>query len=644
MITLFSSLLLLSLALPALSQETCEAGTFRSPVDATACLPCRAGTFSSETNASSCTPCPPGYFGFVQRSAFFNLACFPCQPGTFNPLRGATQCTPCRNGTSSGEGFKQCARCGPGTRVRPKIPMRDMSNIGCNKCPPGTFSTGTPTTICNVCPPGTTSRLGSSSCSVCPRGTYSDRTRRCRPCAPGTFNDDTGVSNCKICPPGTFSRFRGTSCMPCPEGTYAKFIASKRGECKPCPSNSTSVGVGNAGCKTAMGCPFGTFEDGDGVCKACPPGTRFDAGRKRCVPCADDEIGEGGTTTVCRKCGRFELPVDGFGLVDKLKCACRVGYQRADGRPPAPYPVPRQRAQCILCPPMTVGNGDNRPVTGSMRASRNAEEGMWEPECAPCPEGSNPVLQNDGTTRCLVCPENTIYNTMTMKCDTCPMGSQSAIISYRMRSSEPFVLDFIPMRRTRCIIRSNGCAVLGARNERCGVTNCPTGFFSDMGRCRRCMEDQILNRQSMSCEACPAETFSEGGLETMCKTCVANQIARSGECRCRLGQFRLGALCLPCPAGTFNPFAMMFRQNMCFNCPRGTFSVGRMNRFCDACPAGSVTTEAKATGCRRCPEGSKQGQDVSGRFLNRCVPATAARSLDERFMDMLESMTDFEDA
>lgn len=632
-----------SLFLAVCSQEACEEGTFRSPASPGTCLPCPRGTFTPDKNATSCTQCPPGFFGFAQRSAFFQMACFPCQPGTFNPNRGATSCTPCPAGTNSGEGFKRCARCGPGQRVRPKIPMRDMSNIGCNKCPMGTFSTGPSNTICEICPPGTTSRLGSSACTPCPAGTYSDRMRRCRPCAPGTFNDGPGAMSCKICQPGTFSRLRASQCMPCPEGTFSRFIASSTNECESCPSNSTTVGVGNAGCKTSMGCPFGTFENEDGVCKTCMPGTRFDASMNSCISCGPNEISEGGTLDVCRTCGPNQEVVVGFGLVDNLKCACRIGFQRADGQPPAPYPVPRRRAQCILCPPMTVGSGDNRPVTGSMRALRDPEEGMWEPDCVPCPEGSNPVMQADGTTRCVVCPENTIYNTETMACDMCPAGSQSAVISYRMRSTEPFVVNFIPMQRTQCIIRNTGCPALGFRNERCGVEDCPDGLFSDMGRCRACMEDEKFNPETMSCEPCPADTFATGGLPQMCRTCPSNQIAQSGECRCRNGQFLLGAICLPCPAGTFNPFFMMFRQDMCFNCPRGTFSEGRMNRFCDACPIGSVTTGPRATSCRRCPEGSKQGQDVSGRFLNRCVPATAARAFDKAFMEMLDNMTNFEE-
>lgn len=600
------------------AQDTCDQGTFRNGEGN--CMPCPAGTYQRERNATSCKPCPRGWYGFIMNGIFFGNSCFPCKPGTFSRSPGSSKCNACPFGTTSGEGFFRCSACGRGMRARATRPLPDMMLTGCNMCPRGTFSNKKLNQVCTKCPPGTTASRGAKSCRKCSLGTYSNRMRVCKPCASGTFSDARGAAFCKLCPPGSFSRGRSSRCTPCPAGMFAPKVASRSSECLSCRMKRGSLGIRPAGCKNEMGlCPKGTFLARDGECKACSPGEKLDMSTMTCVSCAEDEVSFGGTHTTCEKCSENEEPVRGFGNSDGLRCSCKVGFQRADGRPPAPYEFARRTAPCIRCPPMTIGDGMSRLVTGS--ATRDIMRGGWEPTCAGCEEGSFPVINVEGEVTCRICPEGTIFNRMNERCEACPAGSMSVISKYRPRDDFFLEVDFTPMSSTQCLIVRTGCAVLGFRNERCAARVCPEGTFMDMGRCRSCMPGEYLSMASSppTCKMCPAGTVSNGMDFQKCTKCSAGQIAAISECRCPRGYFlKNGKTCTKCPKGTFNPFSRMFRQDRCFPCPEGTFSTGAA-AFCRPCKENEITSGTGASKCRMCLGRESQAKDLTGSFVNRCV-------------------------
>lgn len=608
-------LVTLLLLTPCLSQVMCEQGTFLAASGA--CTACSAGTYQRARNATLCIPCPPGWFGFTRQGIFFGNSCFPCKPGTFSALPGSTTCRSCPSGTTSGEGFFRCRICGRGMRARPNRPQRDMKLSGCNMCPRGTFSNARLNRVCTKCPPGTTAARGARSCRKCPMGTFSNRMRICRSCASGTFNDKTGSSFCKLCPPGTFSRGRASRCVPCPAGKFSPRAASRSSECRACRGRGSSLGIRPAGCKDDMGrCPVGTFLASDGECKACLPGARLNM-NGMCVPCAAGEVSDGGAQTTCSKCGENEVVVRGFGNSDGLRCACKLGFQRADGIPPAPYAVNQRTAPCIRCPSRTMGDGMMRLITGS--ATRDVMRGGWEPTCSGCEEGSFPVRDVNGAVTCRICPENSTFNRMTERCVVCPVGSRSVVSSYRRRDDLFLQLNFTPMRSTQCLVTATGCAVLGFRNTRCAARSCPAGMFMDRGRCTSCAVGQFLQMTTPPmCKSCPEGTVSLGMDATECTACPTGQIAVLGECRCPRGSVMREGICMACAAGTFNPFSRMARQDRCYPCPRGTFSLSG-SVFCRSCPDGKVTRGTGAAACQSCPAGTVQAKDALGTLVNRCI-------------------------
>ena len=108
---------------------------------------------------------------------------------------------------------------------------------GCDRCPPGTYSSSS-SVICLRCPPGTYSSWEYSSCSVCKEGTKSNSENTgCDTCPPGTYSTSKS-SECHNCPKGTFSNSGYSSCTPCLEGYYADTEGSS--QCKKCPNGTYS--------------------------------------------------------------------------------------------------------------------------------------------------------------------------------------------------------------------------------------------------------------------------------------------------------------------------------------------------------------------------------------------------------------------
>jgi hypothetical protein len=83
--------------------------------------------------------------------------------------------------------------------------------------------------------------------------------------------------------------------------------------------------------------------------------------------------------------------------------------------------------------------------------------------------------------------------------------------------------------------------------------SCPAGRYSSAGECRPCSAGTYSEKaNSRSCTACPANTYSEGGVKA-CTPCPAGKSSVSGRscASCPANQFSpAGGSCQPCPAGT----------------------------------------------------------------------------------------------
>lgn len=113
--------------------------------------------------------------------------------------------------------------------------FQNKSNKNCEKCPPGSVSSGGSVDACKRCPAGqiaVDTKCGcpegrfllGNKCQKCPPGTERtssfvfDIPGNCRPCGPDTVTNETGTARCKDCPECLVPNSARTKCVPCPNG------------------------------------------------------------------------------------------------------------------------------------------------------------------------------------------------------------------------------------------------------------------------------------------------------------------------------------------------------------------------------------------------------------------------------------------
>ena len=94
---------------------------------------------------------------------------------------------------------------------------------------------------------------------------------------------------------------------------------------------------------------------------------------------------------------------------------------------------------------------------------------------------------------------------------------------------------------------------------------------------------------TVTCNACPAGSFSASEGSTQCSQCRAGTISASPG----------SAACAPCPAGTYSVSA---GATTCRACATGTYSGAEGATSCTSCAAGQrPNAQTQATGCEDCP-------------------------------------------
>ncbi|KAM8830668.1 signal peptide, CUB and EGF-like domain-containing protein 3 isoform 2-T2 [Synchiropus picturatus] len=169
--------------------------------DSGRCVRCLSGSYY-HGEQERCVQCPPGTF--QEREG--QLACDLC-PGSdgHGPMgaRNISSCAgQCPNGYFSGDGFKPC-----------------------QPCPPGTYQPDLGRTLCFPCGGGlSTKREGASSFHDCEVKVQ---------CSPGHYYNTT-VHRCIRCPVGTYqTEFRQNYCISCPGNTTTDFDgATSVSQCK----------------------------------------------------------------------------------------------------------------------------------------------------------------------------------------------------------------------------------------------------------------------------------------------------------------------------------------------------------------------------------------------------------------------------
>lgn len=581
------------------SQRFCPRGTFKNNGT---CTSCPRGTFQPNVNAESCIPCPQGTFQPRRGTAFdgSNLSsdpsrgCPSCPPNTFNPKTASSSCSPCPQGTVSGLRFARCVKCPPGTRLRNFF---GPTFLPCIPCSPGTFSSRPSNARCLPCPPGTISDERASHCTPCPAGTLHIR-NKCRPCAAGTFNPRRGSDLCFRCPPGTISSTGAKQCAPCPKGQFSFTVASTK--CLRCPPRTTSGGIRPAGCKhRVLGCPLQTFEDPRGECVACSPGERLDPRARACVPCASNEISEGGDATRCIRCPEGEIPAEGYALRDGAMCICRLGLRRAyPGGPCLPLRKACPRCAGLITQPLQV-----------LRNGLSSNPGNAETRVQNCDFGK---VANRDSTECIACGQNTFLNGT--RCQRCPAGFTSEA-GYKNEGERTSA--------TVCISVQTQCTQFEVkRGNKCTRDRCPAGtlFVRRSRGCTRCDAGYFLNIEQR-CFPCPPRKVSPGGATLKCTDCPPGFVGELDKCVCPNGMEERDGRCVNCGRGMFRKQSREVVS--CKPCLVGTVATGEGNIRCVKCGKGFVTNvRSGATRCMACPRGTVEGMNLFGEESNRCVPRT----------------------
>lgn len=617
----FQTLYLLTVLVLNLSKTSfslsCGPGTFSS---SSQCELCPPGTYNNNFSKTECVKCSPGtFYPFKGGIGFSN--CLKCPYDTYSPIHGAISekvCLTCPDGSYSQSGSSNCLSCPEGFGIAL------YKTEKCLQCEAGFYNDGS-FKFCRQCPSGTMANknYGATKCIPCAKGKFRDVRYiqevypgrfKCNKCPENTFTKKMGTQQCELCPLGTFSEIGAEECKPCLDGTFRGKLKSKK--CVKCPAGTSSKGPAAACRHPLHGCPFDTFQDKSGTCRACKPGERLDISKMECVKCSPSEASRGGATTTCEQCAGDETPASDVTVYEKSECQCKLGYIRAaDG-------------SCEPCPAGWYGSVQPAQIFNNFYRSNYAT--IIQPFCGVCPRGT---YSKPGSVKCEICPPGTISKDASASCSKCPPGSRTGLSNKAIyNGGNSLIFD----SARQCITKKFSCPlgqIRSAKNN-CipGEQRCPwpTRRAFDR-RCRVCLSYQYWNTTSQKCKNCPFRMTNEGSrvhTNTKCVRCPQNAYLFKGKCICYMEYIMVGKTCQKCPDG------LVERNGSCVKCRSGVtpFNGGKDDGRCGLCLGDKYLPDG-AKKCVRCPEGYKKMLDVAGTPLNQCAPA-------DRYQKQVESALD----
>jgi len=183
-----------------------------------------------------------------------------------------------------------------------------------------------------------------------------------------------------------------------------------------------------------------------------------------------------------------------------------------------------------------------------------------------------------GETTEVTCPAGQFYNDAAKTCENCPAGTSSEAGSSSL---------------DKCLACKPGYIASVAGSSKC--THCNAGKYA---------VDRI------SCSDCPAGTTTYSGTSLDdCKVCpagtVITEVLSSDKLCFPCGQDKYavnGISCEQCPAGTFSKVENATSIEACQACPAGSYSGAPLIQGCRKCIAGQYEVDRKS--CKWCPEGT----------------------------------------
>lgn len=441
-----------------------------------------------------------------------------------------------------------------------------------------------------------------TGCIQCPKGTRAS-SGKCVMCSEGRFHDGINPNNvCSTCPVGMTNNTDHSECILCPPGTKG----NRFGKCTTCAEGKNVEARGAHECvSTGHPCSKGFFQDRNGACVKCNPGTKYLARSNTCVQCPSHMISPGGDkrSAQCKRCPANKVPDS-----RQTNCGCRAGwYELANGR-------------CRKC-----GSGREFVYHSSFDYFEVIDADAMS--CNRCRPGT---FSNDTSAGCEICPPGLEPNEKQTGCKTCAPGLRSFSLGGAYKSQ-------------RCVDPRTNCPPGEERQTekgklvRCGPSKCLPGEHLDksagVSRCVKCRDgerfrpNEFGNNDPGYCASCPKGKVNADGTE--CLRCAGYDLLAmpngSGyRCGCRSHAFITGFSaysengCLEtCPDGTgYVGSRSPYKDDRCEACPPGCYGPVVYGPFdfpiCARCPRGEFSDKPGSGICQKCPPGQTNNIDRTG--------------------------------
>ena len=629
----------------------CDMGSFNVGLGNTAQSPCPNGQYNDRTGMTTCWNCPAGYY--CQQNQFYqNIGCYVpkiCDYGTYS-TGGESACHSCTSYSQwSPQGSAVCytctTACPPGQYV---VNFCWHTDLQCQPCPAGSYTTNTYTSICTPCPtggycPGGTNYYG--SCTNAPTnshylGSGTTQTNCAWLCNANYYQATAG--QCTICPYG-YSRSDGASadatCTPCTRDA----ILSTGGQCSAGQYVTLTAGTcSKAGCATCSNAPanyyYTTTDDGSyfytasiqqqGICfysscPACPTGTyrtgcSGTASAGSCAACTAlvglTYFSTGCTTAACASCtlGNYNnaCPVSGgtsagacspctaipngqFATITAAVSGptacpftCNAGY----------YPSGYSCAKCTTS--LTCANGQYRPICSTAdnqacQACQPTDGGGGKPATGA---GWGPSADAYGGPACRWWCSTNYY----LSGSTCALCSTSATVCDPGNQVDRSACAAGPGNNTQptCAtcgaVTANAFYINAAPTYDCQWT-CNSGYWAATTKTKPC------NLWTSPVPTCNAGFYplASATSDYACTTCTTPTQPLSAYVTYSTW-LTTNNCAWTCKAGTFLDSA---HSNQCWYCGGGTYKSITGTGACTACGAGTYqpNSATPATACSTPP-------------------------------------------
>ena len=530
--------------------------------------PCPVGSYMPSVGATSCIACPPGYYCDV--AGIYSLTTKSCTAG-YACYGSATTAAP-TDGTTG-------AIC----------PINKYCPAGTNtafSCADGAMALTTGKSLCDFCDVGFSCTLSAPHAA----------------CATNNVNCIIGTSFEPLCPKGTY--INSGSCVSCPAGLFCidgRSVAApgdcSNGQCCTagflCTGGAADPRPGGKDCTAGYFCPEGATS-----LQSCPVNLYiFSSGARQvsdCTSCTEGFICTAGNA-IPTPCSVGEYCPTGI-----------TGWLPCPNGTYSATPMNTIVHQCLSCPAGYLCNQTLAPTGITAYTGFNCTMGKYcltralagvnctygtynnysgassSADCKPCPSGfycNNESITNGTNTSCIggqKCGNGTSIP------DLCPEG-------YYCNNVTGYLPKICPINYY--------CQPNSTYPKPC-ITGqmCPVGS----GYPIMCVAGQIsvTVNDIMTCQRCPAGTYSISGSNTTCAICEAGYVCLGGTTvqypwsvqyhngfQCPAGSYcpAGSSKATPCAAGTYNPLTLMNSSASCLLCKKNTFNPSTGQPACFPC-------------------------------------------------------------